>query len=82
MADTFKNVSNQSNPAENWFLITPGPGDLAITPRGIFCAAGGDITLVSAAGVSMPLTGVPVGAVLPVRPLKVTASTGTFYGVY
>jgi len=82
MADTFQNVSNRQNPADNWFLVVPGAGDLAITPRGVLCSAVGDITMQDRAGTVMTLTAVAAGTVLPLRPLKITAATGTFYGLY
>lgn len=80
MADTFKNVTDRQNPADDWFAITPGASDLAIIPRGILCTAAGSITMASRSGVSITLA-VEVGDILPMRPAKVTAATGTFYGL-
>jgi len=83
MADTFANVENQSNPGDRWFLITPGSNALAIKPRGIVCTVTGNITMEDDAGT--PLTFTAVEASLQpysLRPNKVTAATGTFYGVY
>lgn len=82
MADTFKNVDNQSNPADRWFAITPSATELAIMPRGLICTATGDITMQDAAGTVLTIAGVAVGTILALRPNKVTAATGTFYGVY
>lgn len=82
MADRFENVEVKSNPADRWFAITPGATAFAILPRGLICTAAGDVTVEDEAGVSMEITGVLGGAVLPIRPLKVTAATGTFYGLY
>lgn len=82
MADTFKNVENKSNPADRWFAITPGATELSIVPRGLVCTADGNVTIEDAAGTSMQITGLKAGAILALRPVKVTAATGTFYGVY
>ena len=83
MADTFANVNDKTNPAERWFLIVPGPSDLAIIPRAIVCTVAGDITMVDALGTALPATGVAAKLdPYPYRPTKVTAATGTFYGLY
>lgn len=82
MADTFKNVDNKANPADRWFAITPGAGDLSIIPRGLICTSTGDVTVEDAAGTSMQVLGVTAGTILPIRPLKVTAATATVYGLY
>jgi hypothetical protein len=80
--DQFANVANKDNPADRWFAITPGADDLAIMPRGLICTATGNITMKDAAGTALALTAVAAGAVLRLRPTKVTAATGTFYGLY
>lgn len=83
MADTFANVDNQSNPGDRWFLIVPGPTALAIKPRGIVCTVTGNITIEDDAGTPLTVTGVEVSLQpYAMRPNKVTAATGTFYGVY
>ena len=82
MVDTFVNVEKKDNPADRWFAITPSGTAFPIIPRGLICVATGDVTLVDVAGTSMPLTAVAAGTVIPLRPNKVTAATGTFYGLY
>lgn len=82
MADTFKNVAMRDNPGDDWFLITPGATELAIRPRHVLCVATGNITMENAAGVSITLTGVAANTTLRMRPFKVTAATGTFWGLY
>lgn len=82
MADTFKNVTDRQNPADDWFPIVPGPDDFPVIPRGIKCLAAGTITMVSRSGVvEPPLITYQPGDIIPQRPAKVTAATGTFQGL-
>lgn len=82
MADQFLNVQERDNPADRWFAITPGAGVLAIMPRAVMCTATGNITMEDAGGTSITLTAVAANEIIPLRPNKVTAATGTWYGLY
>jgi hypothetical protein len=82
MADEFANVFNQSNPVSRWPIAVASGTALALLPRGILCAATGNITIEDGNGVAMTLTAPPVGVALMVRPFKVTAVTGTFHLLY
>lgn len=82
MTDTFKNVANRQNPADRWFELDASETALAIIPRGIKCTVAGAITIEDVDGNEMDI---PSGASIgehAVRPNKVTALAGTWYGLY
>jgi hypothetical protein len=84
MADTFKNVAEQDNPASRWFLVSPSDTvAFTIMPRGIYCSADGTAQMVDEAGTVMPVAMV-AGTFVPFRPMRIntTSTTGTFYGLY
>lgn len=81
MSDTFLNVQDRQNPADEWFAITPGPDDLSLVPRGILVVAAGNITMADRKGATVTLTDVPANTVIPMRPVKVTAATATIFGL-
>jgi hypothetical protein len=82
MADEFQNVLNQANPASRWPIAVASGTALALLPRGILCAATGNITIEDGNGVAMTLTTPPLNTPIAVRPFKVTAVTGTFHLLY
>lgn len=77
MSNDYKNFPTSPNsPALDAFVITPGAGLLAVTPRAVYVGVGGDITVTTFRGTSITLT-VPDGAVLPLVVTRVTAATAT-----
>lgn len=82
MADQFANITNQGNPSDRWVLLTASATALSFMPRAIICTATGNITIEDGQATALTLTAPPVNTPIPVRPYKVTAVTGTFYGLY
>lgn len=82
MADQFANLINQTNASDRWILLAASATPLAFLPRSIICTVAGNITIEDGAATAMTLTAPPVNTPIPVRPYKVTAVTGTFYGLY
>ncbi len=84
MADTFKNVVEQDNPASRWFLVAPSDSvAFTIMPRSIYCSAAGTAQMVDEAGTVMPVA-MTAGQFVPFRPFRInlTSTTGTFFGLY
>ena len=66
-------------PASSAFAITPGDEEFSVVTRGVFVGGAGSV-VAQLVGDSATVTfaGVPAGAVLPIRAVKVTAdSTAT-----
>lgn len=78
MPDRFASfVPGLESPATHGFAITPADGtDLAETTRALYVGVGGAVALVLASGAELVLTGVPGGALLPLRVKRIKA-TGT-----
>ena len=86
MADTFKNVSNQSNPASRHFDVVTGDteaANFAVMPRAIYCVTAGTAQIVDEAGtvLAYPML---AGATLNFRAPRIntTSTTGTYRGWY
>jgi hypothetical protein len=80
MADAMHNVAaGPDSPAWTAVVITASADDLARIPtRAIYVGGtGGDVTVTMAGGGSVQFTGVPAGAILPIRVDKMTATTAT-----
>jgi hypothetical protein len=74
-------LSNKSNnvvdPGSNAAAVTPNDStDLTYTTRALFVGGAGNIAVTMAGGQSVTFTGVPAGALLPIRVTRVL-STGT-----
>jgi len=82
MADQFANVEDKTAPADRWVLLSASASPLPFLPRSIICIATGNITIEDAAATAMTLTAPPVNVPIALRPYKVTAVTGTFYGLF
>lgn len=68
---------NLNAPIRSGASITPDDAsDLPVLPRAIYIGSGGDIAVTLADGDSVTLTGVPTGALLPLRTQRVR-QTGT-----
>jgi hypothetical protein len=77
MSSDFKNFSvSPSSPALDAFVITPGPSQLAVTPRALYIGFGGDITVTTFRGTSLTFS-VPDGTQLALVVTHVTAATAT-----
>ena len=63
-------------PASSAFAITPGDEEFSVVTRGVFVGGAGSV-VAQLAGDSSTVTfaGVPAGAVLPIRAVKVTAAS-------
>lgn len=73
---------NNSPAAFKAFAITPGASQFTQPPsKGLLVCAAGNVTL-EVGGVSITLTSVPVGTVIPLVAQKVTAATATVVGLY
>ena len=70
-------VQNPQNPAANAVAITAGASPLAEPTRAIYVGGAGNITVTMLGGQSVTFTGVPAGAILPIRATHVTAATAT-----
>lgn len=77
MTDAFTDRELLSDPADNFFSVTPSDGsDLAIVPRGLYVGGAGDLVVHDRSGTAVTFVGVPAGSVLPIRAFRVLA-TGT-----
>ena len=63
-------------PASSAFAITPGDDEFSVVTRGVFVGGAGSV-VAQLAGDSSTVTfsGVPAGAVLPIRAKKITAAS-------
>lgn len=81
MSDPFLNILSQTNPSYRWVLLAASASVIP-RPRSIICTVAGNITMEDAFATVLTLTAPPVNQVIPLAPIKVTAVTGTFYGLY
>ncbi len=82
MADRYTEYADgPQSPAREMFLITPGVGDISPLPKALRFNAAGTVTLQAVGSSSSVTLTVLAGEVIPVRALKVTASTVTVHGM-
>lgn len=75
--DDFGGQRLMNGPAERMAAVTPSDNvDLPFLPLALYVGGAGDVTVVTKAGDTVTFKAVPVGTILPVRPLRVKA-TGT-----
>jgi hypothetical protein len=72
------NVETQA-PATSHFAITPGTAELAVVPRAIYVGGGGNLNVIM--GGATILYAVQAGAVLPIRPTHILATSTTATGI-
>lgn len=78
MADLFANTTpSLTSPAMDGAMVTPDDGtDLSHVTRAIYVGASGDLSAELVSGAQVQFSGVPAGAMLPMRATKILA-TGT-----
>jgi hypothetical protein len=78
MSDPFGSTSpDLESPAAHAFLITPGSSPLAVYPRGLYIGGAGNINVTMVGGETLVFTGLPAGALLPIRVSHVLATNTT-----
>lgn len=78
--DQFRKNSVESQaPADGHFTITPGTAELAVKPRSIYIGGGGNLNVIMD-GVTI-LYAVQSGAILPIRPTHILATSTTATGI-
>lgn len=77
MADIFQSLAvSLGDPAGNAFAITPSDATVFVqTSRALYVGIGGDITVEMAQGQEVTFAGLPDGALLPIRVVRVLAAT-------
>ncbi len=68
---------HQSDPASDYFDITPGATEFTDWTRYIYVGGVGDVEAVSVRDTTVIFKAVPVGTVLPIRAKKVLATNTT-----
>lgn len=64
--------------ATDWEAVTPSDTvNLTDVPRAIYVGAAGNIAAVSADGSVAVFAGIPAGAILPIRPVRINATNTT-----
>lgn len=81
MADPSLNILNQTVASYRWVLLAASASVIP-RPRAIICTVAGNITMEDAFATALTLTAPPLNTPIPLAPVKVTAVTGTFYGLY
>ena len=83
MIDLFQSTATGiSGPANRHFAITPADEDLAIRPRALYAATGGDIVVRDDEGTDITYS-VTAGQIIPLRAVQVrSATTATVVGWY
>jgi hypothetical protein len=66
-----------SDPAQDAVVVTPSDTTHLGNVRGLFVGGAGNVALVTAVGSTVVFTGVPAGAILPVRCTQVRATSTT-----
>lgn len=81
--DNFKsNQSGLSSPLTRAVAVTPNDStDLANVSRAIYVGVAGDLEVITSGGDTVVFTGVPAGALLPIRAARVKAGQTTAEGI-
>ena len=79
MADDFERYANSIEaPAFRAAAVTPNDSaDLAATSRALYVGGAGNVRVTTAGGDTVTFTGVPAGAILPVRVRRVFSTSTT-----
>jgi hypothetical protein len=74
-------MSTDSSPASNFFAITKSDTVNFTTPskviRGIYVGGTGDVVAIGEDGLPVTFSAVPVGAILPIRCIRVNSTNTT-----
>lgn len=71
-------MSNLSDPASNFAAVTPSDSvDFTAQCRGLYVGGAGDLVAVGADEVAVTFVGVAAGTVLPLRAIRVNATSTT-----
>lgn len=77
-ADLANKSNNVVDPASNAAAVTPNDStDLAATSRAIYVGGAGNLAVITAGGQTVTFTGVPAGAILPIRASRVMLTNTT-----
>lgn len=74
--------ANQTAPAGGHYTVTPGTSALSPAPRALYVNAAGNAVIEDIGGTTVTYSDLAVGAILPIKALKVTSATATLVAWY
>ena len=77
-ADEFTDREKLSDPSDDYFVATPhDSNDEASVSKGVLVLGAGDVVAVRPDGTAVTFTGVPAGALLPIRAVRINSTNTT-----